>query len=145
MRCSNCASENRGGKKFCTDCGAALPTICPKCGAENPATKRFCGGIGQALGLGDAVTSLSSGFDREIHRGGTPGPRSKVGCSGGSVGRTDAETGIWALSGCDNCGLRDFLTAFQRAPDRDCRKMPPASGSAGPTRALILTMQLGPL
>src|SRR6516164_9105908 len=49
MRCSNCGSENRAGKKFCEDCGAALENRCPQCGAETAAGKRFCGECGAPL------------------------------------------------------------------------------------------------
>jgi class 3 adenylate cyclase/tetratricopeptide (TPR) repeat protein len=47
--CSNCASENDAGRKFCGECGAALARLCPSCGAANPARVKFCGECGTAL------------------------------------------------------------------------------------------------
>jgi class 3 adenylate cyclase/predicted ATPase len=55
MRCSKCATENPGGKKFCGDCGASLANPCAECGAENPPGKQFCGDCGASLS-GDAQT-----------------------------------------------------------------------------------------
>src|SRR5919199_446001 len=49
MECPSCGSANPEGKKFCGDCGAALPVRCAACGAENPSGKRFCGDCGAAL------------------------------------------------------------------------------------------------
>ena len=38
MTCSNCGTENRGGRKFCSACGAPLSHACPECGAlDEPA------------------------------------------------------------------------------------------------------------
>src|SRR5579863_2148794 len=53
MRCGQCAADNPDGKRFCGDCGAALPFRCASCGAENPACKKFCGDCGAAI-TGDA-------------------------------------------------------------------------------------------
>src|SRR5216684_5984437 len=50
MRCAKCGAENPAGKRFCGDCGAALPNGCARCGAENPPEKKFCGDCGSALG-----------------------------------------------------------------------------------------------
>jgi class 3 adenylate cyclase/tetratricopeptide (TPR) repeat protein len=49
MRCMNCETENRAGRKFCASCGAALPVSCQSCGFGNEATERFCGGCGLPL------------------------------------------------------------------------------------------------
>src|SRR5215472_7271934 len=49
MRCSKCNSDNRQGRKFCANCGAALTITCPKCGASNQPDERFCGECGAAL------------------------------------------------------------------------------------------------
>src|SRR5215467_4337363 len=50
MRCSKCGSDNRQGRKFCTNCGTALVAACPKCGAPIQPDERFCGECGTALG-----------------------------------------------------------------------------------------------
>src|SRR6516225_3990544 len=49
MRCSKCGSDNREGRKFCANCGAALAVTCPKCGASNQPDEKFCGECGVAL------------------------------------------------------------------------------------------------
>ncbi|MBV8358351.1 MAG: AAA family ATPase, partial [Deltaproteobacteria bacterium] len=49
MRCSECGTQNPVAKRFCAQCGSALPLLCPKCGIENPGTSRFCGDCGSAL------------------------------------------------------------------------------------------------
>jgi class 3 adenylate cyclase/tetratricopeptide (TPR) repeat protein len=48
LRCSSCNAENPDNNRFCGDCGASLPNVCPKCRAENPIGKRFCGACGAA-------------------------------------------------------------------------------------------------
>jgi class 3 adenylate cyclase/tetratricopeptide (TPR) repeat protein len=50
MRCSECGSENREGRKFCTKCGTPLLAPCPKCGAAVEPDESFCGECGAALG-----------------------------------------------------------------------------------------------
>jgi class 3 adenylate cyclase/predicted ATPase len=55
MRCSKCKAENPAGKRFCSDCGAALGNRCPRCGSENPAGKKFCGDCGAALDSDSSV------------------------------------------------------------------------------------------
>ena len=49
MHCPRCEAENRGGRRFCGDCGAALAASCPLCGFANEGAERFCGGCGVAL------------------------------------------------------------------------------------------------
>ena len=49
MRCSKCGSENREGRKFCTNCGAPVLAVCPKCGAAVEPDEKFCGECGTAL------------------------------------------------------------------------------------------------
>jgi class 3 adenylate cyclase/predicted ATPase len=46
MRCPHCGAAVARDKKFCGDCGRALPWRCGACGSENPADKRFCGDCG---------------------------------------------------------------------------------------------------
>ncbi|HEY6538579.1 MAG TPA: adenylate/guanylate cyclase domain-containing protein [Candidatus Dormibacteraeota bacterium] len=50
MICPNCQAENRAGRKFCAQCGAALAQACPACGAATDDDSRFCGECGVALG-----------------------------------------------------------------------------------------------
>src|SRR5580658_10914034 len=49
MRCPSCHSENPGGKKFCSECGAGLQKTCRHCGADNAPTAKFCGECGTPL------------------------------------------------------------------------------------------------
>jgi predicted ATPase/class 3 adenylate cyclase len=49
MRCPRCATEARGGVKFCEECGARLEITCPSCGAAVPAGTKFCGACGAAV------------------------------------------------------------------------------------------------
>ena len=51
MECPSCGAANLEGKKFCGDCGTALPLSvrCVVCGAENPPGKKFCADCGAAL------------------------------------------------------------------------------------------------
>ena len=49
MRCAKCSVENREGRKFCAECGAALNVHCRSCGAENEPAEKFCGECGVAL------------------------------------------------------------------------------------------------
>ncbi|HEY6836383.1 MAG TPA: adenylate/guanylate cyclase domain-containing protein [Gaiellaceae bacterium] len=52
MTCSACGTENRAGRKFCSNCGAPLAVACPACGAANEPDDRFCGECGTALEAG---------------------------------------------------------------------------------------------
>ena len=49
MNCLACGAENRPGRRFCAQCGAALELRCAKCGAANEPGDRFCGECGSAL------------------------------------------------------------------------------------------------
>src|SRR5581483_8078347 len=49
MRCRGCGTENRAGRRFCSECGAALELACPSCGAANQAGDKFCGECGATL------------------------------------------------------------------------------------------------
>jgi class 3 adenylate cyclase/tetratricopeptide (TPR) repeat protein len=50
MRCSNCNSDNRTGRKFCTNCGTPLVATCPKCSAPVQPGEKFCGECGAEIG-----------------------------------------------------------------------------------------------
>ena len=56
MQCSRCQAENRAGRRYCGECGAALSTACP-CGFVNEPGERFCGGCGSALTTGASATA----------------------------------------------------------------------------------------
>jgi class 3 adenylate cyclase/tetratricopeptide (TPR) repeat protein len=64
MLCSNCGTENPDAKKFCAQCGAALPLICTKCGSENLRASKFCGECGAPLSQGSPTPSKSQNVAR---------------------------------------------------------------------------------
>ncbi|MCI4355304.1 MAG: zinc-ribbon domain-containing protein, partial [Thermoplasmata archaeon] len=43
MICSNCGTENRAGRKFCSRCAAPLVIVCARCQAPNEPGEMFCG------------------------------------------------------------------------------------------------------
>jgi class 3 adenylate cyclase/tetratricopeptide (TPR) repeat protein len=47
MRCGACGRDNRPGRKFCAQCGAALGWACTHCSFVNDAGEGFCGGCGR--------------------------------------------------------------------------------------------------
>ena len=60
MRCSTCHSNNNDDRRFCAQCGAALPAVCNSCGFPNDHGARFCGGCGCAI---DAPAVPTTGAD----------------------------------------------------------------------------------
>ena len=50
MLCPSRNHDNRPERRFCTECGAALPAACPSCsGSPTEAGEKFCGGCGERL------------------------------------------------------------------------------------------------
>src|SRR6266511_892420 len=49
MNCPDCGTENREGRKFCSNCGRALALLCPACGTANEPGEKF---------IGDAVMAV---------------------------------------------------------------------------------------
>jgi len=49
VTCTSCDTENVGGAKFCSECGAVLARACPACAAPTTAGARFCSDCGAAL------------------------------------------------------------------------------------------------
>ena len=56
MLCPNCGTENRAGRKFCSECATPLAVGCPNCGAANEPGEKFCGECGSPLSA-DAVAA----------------------------------------------------------------------------------------
>ncbi|HEX7474054.1 MAG TPA: adenylate/guanylate cyclase domain-containing protein, partial [Candidatus Limnocylindrales bacterium] len=54
MICSNCATENKAGRRFCVSCGTPLAAACPNCGATYDPGDVFCGSCGAPLEIGGA-------------------------------------------------------------------------------------------
>ncbi len=59
MVCSACGGENRQGRRFCGQCGAALSLSCSTCGAANEPEARFCGSCGSALPAAPAASEAA--------------------------------------------------------------------------------------
>jgi class 3 adenylate cyclase len=69
MRCPHCGGNVVSDKRFCGDCGAALPWQCGTCGSDNLADKRFCGDCGAArMDVADPsqVTAVASAPERRL-------------------------------------------------------------------------------
>ena len=66
--CTNCAAENRAGRRFCAECGAALPVACPTCGFANEQGEKFCGGCGGSLAIIPALATQAGGDAAEAER-----------------------------------------------------------------------------
>src|SRR5215472_17220391 len=49
MICAAGGSQNRAGRKFCVECGSALPLKCIACGTPHAGGEKFCGECGAAL------------------------------------------------------------------------------------------------
>jgi class 3 adenylate cyclase/tetratricopeptide (TPR) repeat protein len=49
MRCTTCHTDNREGRRFCSECGSPLSVVCSSCGGANEPGDRFCGDCGTAL------------------------------------------------------------------------------------------------
>src|SRR6266851_1952447 len=60
MRCAKCGTENRAGRRFCSQCGERLALVCPSCGVQNDAGERFCGNCGAALTDGAAPADVAA-------------------------------------------------------------------------------------
>src|SRR4029077_13088812 len=62
--CTSCGTENKPGRKFCANCGAALSAACPSCGSANEPGDRFCGECGTPLSEVDAEPAGAAGTIR---------------------------------------------------------------------------------
>src|SRR5262245_17896631 len=60
MICPHCGASVAANRKFCGDCGTALPWQCSACGSENPADKRFCGDCGVARGIAPQSSQVAT-------------------------------------------------------------------------------------
>ena len=49
LNCGSCRTPNHSGRRFCSECGAALHAGCPECGTPNETGEKFCGGCGTAV------------------------------------------------------------------------------------------------
>ena len=51
MQCRSCGTDNREGRKFCSQCATSLSSgiLCPACGAANELGDKLCGECARAL------------------------------------------------------------------------------------------------
>jgi predicted nucleic acid-binding Zn ribbon protein len=62
MICGSCGTENREGRKSCSECAAPLAVACPACGAANQPGEKFCGECATLLpaaGMGVQASATS--------------------------------------------------------------------------------------
>jgi class 3 adenylate cyclase/tetratricopeptide (TPR) repeat protein len=71
--CSNCATENKPGRKFCVRCATPLTAACPSCGAPYDSGDAFCGECATPLPNAAAPTPGASRFATPTGAG-TGGP-----------------------------------------------------------------------
>ena len=57
MLCPSCQADNRGGRRFCSKCGASLGVVCGSCSFANEPDDEFCGGCGARLGTPPPATA----------------------------------------------------------------------------------------
>ena len=63
MPCNRCDADNPPGARFCSTCGANLPSSCTRCGAALQAGQRFCNACGHDL-QGSTAAAPSDGERR---------------------------------------------------------------------------------
>jgi class 3 adenylate cyclase len=68
MLCPKCSVENSEGRRFCAQCGSALPLPCPACGFFNASADRFCGGCGKPLAAAQAPAAAAPAVAPGEHR-----------------------------------------------------------------------------
>jgi predicted ATPase/class 3 adenylate cyclase len=68
MKCSQCAFDNKPGKKFCIECGTKLALKCPECDAEIEGTEKFCGECGHNLTTPSEPVVKELSFDEKIDK-----------------------------------------------------------------------------
>ncbi|MEP7378265.1 MAG: adenylate/guanylate cyclase domain-containing protein [Chloroflexota bacterium] len=60
MICAACGTENRAGRKFCSECAAPLAIVCASCGAANEPTEKFCGECATPLSAAAAASATGT-------------------------------------------------------------------------------------
>jgi hypothetical protein len=114
MRCPSCMAENAATRRFCAECGAALPVPCPACGFENETAAKFCGGCGRPIGIIGAPEPASA----------PPFPRAD-----------SAERRQLAVMFCDLVGSTPLSA---RLDPEDLRRIaPPCRRARGSTRPIV--------
>jgi class 3 adenylate cyclase/predicted ATPase len=63
IACTGCGATNRDGRRFCADCGKALPAACAMCGFANEPQEKFCGGCGVEIAAAGVAAKPSPSSD----------------------------------------------------------------------------------
>jgi class 3 adenylate cyclase len=66
MRCPSCTTENAASRRFCAECGAALPAPCANCGFANETSAKFCGGCSKPIAAGSGAQPTTPSPEHRI-------------------------------------------------------------------------------
>jgi class 3 adenylate cyclase len=64
--CSNCGTENRAGRKFCSRCAAPLVIVCVQCHSPNEPGELFCGECASPLQTTGGLPAETRPFSRPV-------------------------------------------------------------------------------
>jgi len=76
VTCPSCRTPSAAGKKFCAECGAALPLVCPACSNPVTAQQKFCDECGRALQA--AASAQQTAAERSAGSAPSPAPASAI-------------------------------------------------------------------
>ena len=113
MICPNCATENRPGAKFCSECATPLAAACPACGTVNPPNAKFCSecatslraGVRPAPDVPTAPVAIAPGSGR---RGAGGVPASPLPAAGDVAAGPVAERRVVSVLFADLVGFTPF-------------------------------------
>jgi len=117
MECPSCRAKVPEEKRFCTECGAALPISCLRCGCLNSPASKFCGDCGAKLGSASALVRL------DLQREPTP-PQSTASAERRqlTVMFTDLVGSTALASRLDPEDMRDVIGAYHRCVAETIRR-----------------------
>src|SRR5262245_22915881 len=72
MICRQCETPLLAGKRFCPNCGAAVPDGCPSCGAPIDPSWRFCADCGASLRGSEAAEPVAATAAEQARQIGRP-------------------------------------------------------------------------
>jgi class 3 adenylate cyclase len=59
-------AENAATRRFCAECGAALPAPCANCGFTNEPAAKFCGGCGKPIETGSRALPIAPSPEHRV-------------------------------------------------------------------------------
>jgi hypothetical protein len=66
MKCPKCHTDNKGGARFCIECGHKFELKCPHCGHSALAAAKFCEECGHQLVLPSKPVFHKLSFDEQM-------------------------------------------------------------------------------